>query len=66
MEWRWNRLEDGTVLSEGQVLILVLMEWRWNFSNQLKSFNMAVLILVLMEWRWNEQKDETMAGNGLS
>ena len=40
-------------MAKNVVLILVLMEWRWNFSNQLKSFNMAVLILVLMEWRWN-------------
>ena len=37
-----------------EVLILVLMEWRWNINNYDKRIQRKkVLILVLMEWRWN-------------
>ena len=38
----------------GEVLILVLMEWRWNKILRYENFiKYRVLILVLMEWRWN-------------
>ena len=39
-----------------QVLILVLMEWRWNILFHQKKLSRNVLILVLMEWRWNTNK----------
>ena len=34
MEWRWNFFKISR-LSKNNVLILVLMEWRWNKTKKL-------------------------------
>ena len=44
--WRWFKRNF-------RVLILVIMEWRWNSFCELSGKLGKVLILVIMEWRWN-------------
>ena len=52
-----EQIKIKRVMNETVVLILVLMEWRWNKQLWQKQRKWPfVLILVLMEWRWNKTK----------
>ena len=49
-----EHMKKVNVDEKTRVLILVLMEWRWNLLITLfYYYEVGVLILVLMEWRWN-------------
>ena len=54
MEYGWNSMTPGMLVSMDNVLILILMEYGWNTSGRvLRYLRSTVLILILMEYGWN-------------